>query len=226
MERHISTKERKEKVEQVLVDLGLAKCRNTKIGVPGVVKGISGGEMKRLAFACEVLTNPQLLFCDEPTSGLDSYMANNVAEVLRDIAKKGKTIVCTIHQPSSTVFELFDRVLLMAEGRVAYLGPLDGAERFFERLNLPCPKHHNMAEHFVNVLAVQPSQLLESRKRITEICDAFEGSPDGLEVRRMIDFEKDHGRGTPRIKTELDLRKSSPYRASVWEQFTAVLWRR
>jgi ABC-type multidrug transport system ATPase subunit len=63
--------------------LGLTKCANTLIGIQGRIKGISGGESKRLAFASEVLTNPPLMFCDEPTSGLDSYMAQNVVEVLR-----------------------------------------------------------------------------------------------------------------------------------------------
>ena len=65
------------------LQLGLTKCANTLIGIQGRIKGISGGESKRLAFASEVLTNPPLLFCDEPTSGLDSYMAQNVVEVLK-----------------------------------------------------------------------------------------------------------------------------------------------
>ena len=66
----------------MLSQLGLTKCSDTQIGVPGRFKGISGGQMKRLAFASEVLTNPALLFCDEPTSGLDSVMAASVVEVL------------------------------------------------------------------------------------------------------------------------------------------------
>lgn len=83
METSMSKENRKIRVEQVMDDLGLTKCRNTTVGIHGIVKGISGGELKRLSFACEVLTNPQLLFCDEPTSGLDSFMAYNVVDVLR-----------------------------------------------------------------------------------------------------------------------------------------------
>jgi ABC-type multidrug transport system ATPase subunit len=64
------------------------------------------------------------MFCDEPTSGLDSFMAMSVVEVLRDMAQSGRTIICTIHQPSSEVFSIFDQLLLMADGRVAYLGKL------------------------------------------------------------------------------------------------------
>jgi ABC-type multidrug transport system ATPase subunit len=71
------------------------------------------------------------MFCDEPTSGLDSFMAQNVTLVLKSMALKGKTVVTTIHQPSSEIFDLFDKVLLMAEGRVAFLGSPDDACKFF-----------------------------------------------------------------------------------------------
>lgn len=72
------------------------------------------------------------MFCDEPTSGLDSFMAQNVVTVLKSLAEKGKTIICTIHQPSSEVFSMFDKILLMAEGRVAFLGTPPQAIDFFK----------------------------------------------------------------------------------------------
>jgi ABC-type multidrug transport system ATPase subunit len=82
----------------------------------------------------QVLTDPPMLFCDEPTSGLDSFMAGSVLELLSSLAREeGKTILCTIHQPSSQLFSRFDRLLLMAEGRTAYLGPAAGAKDFFQR---------------------------------------------------------------------------------------------
>lgn len=95
------------------------------------MKGISGGERKRLSFAAEVLTNPSLMFCDEPTSGLDSFMALNVIQVLKTMAQSGKTVICTIHQPSSELYALFDKLLLLAEGRVAFLGSPEEAEILF-----------------------------------------------------------------------------------------------
>ena len=135
MDKHLSYADRMRRVEEVIGELGLIKCQNTMIGIPGRIKGISGGEMKRLAFASEVLTNPPLMFCDEPTSGLDAFMAQNVITVLREMAAKGKTVVVTIHQPSSEVFAMFDRLLLMSEGRLAYLGPFILCQNLFETVS-------------------------------------------------------------------------------------------
>lgn len=82
MDKELTYKERMSRVEEVIHELGLRKCADSTIGNPERgIKGISGGERKRLAFASEVLTNPSLMFCDEPTSGLDSYMAQNIVQV-------------------------------------------------------------------------------------------------------------------------------------------------
>ena len=97
--------------------------------------------MKRLAFASEVLTNPAIFFCDEPTSGLDSFMAASVVETLRTLARQGRTVICTIHQPSSQIVQLFDKILLMAEGRTAYLGDVKKANSFFDRYSRKCKVH-------------------------------------------------------------------------------------
>lgn len=75
-----------------------------------VCRGISGGEKKRLNVASELLTSPTLLFADEPTTGLDSFMAASVVKVLRGLSDSGRTVIATIHQPSSGIFEMFDDV--------------------------------------------------------------------------------------------------------------------
>ncbi|KAH3715723.1 hypothetical protein DPMN_058435 [Dreissena polymorpha] len=109
MEAEVPRERRIERVNEVIKELGLNKCQDNIIGNPGRIKGISGGEMRRLSFASEFLTNPPLLFCYEPTSGLDSFMAENIVQMLQQMAKRGKTVICTIHQPSSEVFALFDQ---------------------------------------------------------------------------------------------------------------------
>ena len=97
-----------------MLDLNLKKCENTMIGLPAQgVKGISGGERRRLSFACAMINDPNLLFCDEPTSGLDSFMAMSIVDALRKLADKGKTVICTIHQPSSEIYQKFDRLCLL-----------------------------------------------------------------------------------------------------------------
>ena len=86
------------RVLDLLDQFGLIKCADTLIGFPGISKTISGGEMKRLSFATELIRNPPVVFCDEPTSGLDSFMAEVVVKSLEQLAKNGTTIMCTIHQ--------------------------------------------------------------------------------------------------------------------------------
>eukprot|EP00736_Rhodelphis_marinus_P001316 Rmarinus@m.25597 len=86
------------------------------------VSDISGGERKRLSIAVEIVAVPHLIFLDEPTSGLDSEMALEVMQSVRDLTNRHRTTICTIHQPSAAIFNLFDKLLLLGEGRVLYFG--------------------------------------------------------------------------------------------------------
>jgi ATP-binding cassette subfamily G (WHITE) protein 2 len=85
-----------QRVKSIIEELRLTKCQNTKIGGP-LIKGISGGERKRTSIGVELITDPNLIFLDEPTTGLDSFTATSVMEILKDLAKSGRTIVQTIH---------------------------------------------------------------------------------------------------------------------------------
>lgn len=185
MDRDNSYLQRMERVKEVISELSLSKCQNTQIGITGRIKGISGGERKRLAFASEVLTNPKILFCDEPTSGLDSAMALTVVQVLKNLASKGKTVVCTIHQPSSELYSMFDKLLLMAEGRTAFLGSPEQADLFFKELQAPCPSNYNPADYFIQLLAIVPEKEESSRQAVNLICDKYQRSD--LEVKLALD---------------------------------------
>lgn len=83
------------------------KAAETKIGGP-LVKGVSGGERKRTSIGVELITDPNLIFLDEPTTGLDSFTATSVVEVLKEMANQGRTVISTIHQPNSDIFNMFD----------------------------------------------------------------------------------------------------------------------
>ena len=122
---------RERRVEEVMADLGLTHVKNVIIGTP-IKKGISGGERKRLCVGMQLLNRPQLLFLDEPTSGLDSVTALDLIRTFHSLAhgklpEKAVTIVCSIHQPQSKIFNLFDSLILLKGGNVIYQGPRDQA---------------------------------------------------------------------------------------------------
>lgn len=108
-------------VEGTLLEMGLQECADGIVG-NWHLRGISGGEKKRLGIALEILTRPSLLFLDEPTSGLDSAAAFFVVQALRSIAHDGRTVISSIHQPSSEVFALFDDLFLLSGGQTVYFG--------------------------------------------------------------------------------------------------------
>lgn len=111
-----------QRIDQILVDLEIARTRNVRIGTPAQ-KGISGGQRKRVNLALELLTEPSLLCLDEPTSGLASEDAANVMRLLRRLANGGRTILLTIHQPSLEVYRMMDNALYLADGEQIYYGP-------------------------------------------------------------------------------------------------------
>jgi ABC-type multidrug transport system ATPase subunit len=105
----------KQKVDDLLTDLDLYEVRNLKVGTP-LNKFISGGQRKRLNIALELIREPCILFVDEPTSGLSSTDSENVMYLLKEQAVKGKLVIVNIHQPSSDLFKLFDRLIVLDKG--------------------------------------------------------------------------------------------------------------
>ncbi|XP_034682060.1 ABC transporter G family member 11-like isoform X2 [Vitis riparia] len=129
----MSKSEKKERADMTIREMGLQDAINTRIGGWGV-KGISGGQKRRVSICIEILTHPKLLFLDEPTSGLDSaasyYVMSRIARLDR---QQGRTIITSIHQPSSEVFALFDNLCLLSSGRTVYFGPAHAADEDIEQ---------------------------------------------------------------------------------------------
>ncbi|KAL9296206.1 hypothetical protein ACSQ67_022102 [Phaseolus vulgaris] len=115
-----------ERIEGTIMEMGLQECADQLIG-NWHLRGISGGEKRRLSIALQILTRPTLLFLDEPTTGLDSASAYFVAQTLRNLAHDAKTVISSIHQPSSEVFALFDHLFLLSGGQTVYFGPAQKA---------------------------------------------------------------------------------------------------
>lgn len=110
-----------------------------------------------------------------------------------DLTQQGKTIVCTIHQPSSEVFALFDRLVLLAEGRIAYQGSSTGALSFFESVGYQCPATYNPADFYVQTLAIIPGLEDTSRTTIRAICDRFAVTSTAKQIDLLIQFETSLG---------------------------------
>eukprot|EP00388_Colpodella_angusta_P019903 GDKJ01049720.1.p1 GENE.GDKJ01049720.1~~GDKJ01049720.1.p1 ORF type:complete len:639 (+),score=92.38 GDKJ01049720.1:37-1953(+) len=229
--------QRRQTVETLIQRLGLDKCRNAPIGgVHAGLRGISGGERKRLSIASEIITNPSVLFLDEPTSGLDSYMAASVVSLMRELAHSGRTVAATIHQPSADVFAMFDWLLLLSEGRIAYHGPRDQVVAYFTSIGYPCPLDENPADYLIRVLAL-PHGDEERKRQVDEIVQKWNsGAGEAFGLPSPTEFEvEEEKHNLPDIiersrskelnAVEEHVSVLSGYANSYWSQF-AVLFKR
>lgn len=148
-------------VERMLEELGLTHCADTIVGGP-LLKGISGGERKRTSVGVELVTKPSMVFLDEPTSGLDSYSAVQLCNVLRKVAHAGASVLFTIHQPASEIFNAFDNIILMNKGRVMYQGPVPDVPDFFKERGHKIPKNYNPADWIMHVAQANSPDKLDS----------------------------------------------------------------
>ncbi|KAL5486908.1 hypothetical protein EMCRGX_G019448 [Ephydatia muelleri] len=148
-----SARERKEKVDSVLKELGLQGCADQKIGTD-LIRGVSGGERKRTSIGMELIIEPQVLFLDEPTTGLDANTAVSVVKLLRRLCEGGNRIVImSIHQPRYSIYKLFDTITLMSLGNIVYHGTAgETALQYFSGLGYGCEIHDNPSDHFLDII--------------------------------------------------------------------------
>ncbi|KAG1354976.1 ABC transporter G family member 14 [Cocos nucifera] len=145
--RSLGRAEKVRQANQVTAELGLARVAHTMIGGP-LVRGVSGGERRRVSIGQEMLINPSLLLLDEPTSGLDSTTAARIVTTLKRLATEGgRTVVTTIHQPSSRLYHMFDKVVVLsAEGSPIYYGRAAAALEYFASIGFSSPLTLNPAD--------------------------------------------------------------------------------
>lgn len=146
----LTKQEKNMQAEAVISELGLSKCKNSIIGGP-LLRGISGGERKRVSIGQEMLINPSLIFLDEPTSGLDSTTAQRIVSTLWELANGGRTVVMTIHQPSSRLFYMFHKVLLLSEGNSLYYGKGAEAMDYFSSIGFAPTVAMNPADFLLDL---------------------------------------------------------------------------
>nr|XP_025887520.1 ABC transporter G family member 11-like [Solanum lycopersicum] len=178
-------------VESTITQMGLQDCADTFIG-NWHLRGISGGEKRRVSIALAILMRPRLLFLDEPTSGLDSASAFFVTQALHCLSRDGRTVIASIHQPSSEVFELFDRLYLLSGGKTVYFGQASEANQFFAEAGFPCPSFRSPSDHF---LRCSNSDFDKVKATLRELIKFNQYNDDPLNkmttaevIRSLVDF--------------------------------------
>nr|GEX61824.1 pleiotropic drug resistance protein 2-like [Tanacetum cinerariifolium] len=211
---------RKMFVEEVMELVELGPIRNALVGLPGV-DGLSTEQRKRVTIAVELVANPSIIFMDEPTSGLDARAAAIVMRAVRNTVDTGRTVVCTIHQPSIDIFEAFDELFLMKRGgQVIYAGPLGQYS-------------HLLVEYFESIDGV--AKIKEGYNPATWMLDV---SSTAVEAQLGVDFAEifansDLYRRNEKLIEELstppldsqDLHFATQFSQPSFEQFKACFWK-
>ncbi|KAI5294087.1 hypothetical protein KEM52_004719 [Ascosphaera acerosa] len=179
----MSKDEKNKRADAILLRMGLKPCADTIIG-SDFVKGISGGEKRRVGIAVQILTDPKVLLLDEPTSGLDAFTAASIIEVLRTLAHESRTLILTIHQSRSDLYKHFDNILLLARGgNTAYSGAGSDLLRHFQSLGHSCPTNTNPADFALDLITVDlqgEQKELASRQTVNGLIDAWQRQPTTL----------------------------------------------
>jgi ABC-type multidrug transport system ATPase subunit len=199
-------------IEDLLKQTGLTQCADTIVG-DNKIRGISGGERKRLSIAVEMIGSPSLIFLDEPTSGLDSTAATTLIQTLKDLANSGKTVVAVIHQPSQHVFAKFDDLLLLSEGKLMYYGEMHKVRAYMESKGYHALPEMGTAEHILDCISRSPLEG-ESEDNVTKRMDHLLRS-----ARQGIENKADS-----RLRRFLPRRRGGPS-ASILKQFQLLLRR-
>ncbi|KAL4251686.1 ATP-binding cassette subfamily G transporter, partial [Pleurotus pulmonarius] len=193
--------EKRERIERILAKLGIDNIRNSRIGHGaeaggGKARGISGGEMRRVSIGLELIASPDILILDEPTSGLDSVSAAKVANALHAIAHDPEhptTVLASIHQPSSKLYQTFDSILLLSYGRALYSGPGRSAPAAHfashaATLNVPiCPPDYNTADYLLEVASDPPVGLFQVNNTQSIISQIQSIGDDAGGMRPLLD---------------------------------------
>uniref|UniRef100_A0AAQ5XLU7 ATP-binding cassette sub-family G member 8 n=1 Tax=Amphiprion ocellaris TaxID=80972 RepID=A0AAQ5XLU7_AMPOC len=150
---HFTQAQRDQRVDDVIAELRLRQCAHTRVG-NDYVRGVSGGERRRVSIAVQLLWNPGILILDEPTSGLDSFTAHNLVITLSCLARGNRLVLLSVHQPRSDIFQLFDLVVLLSSGSAVYCGAARDMVPYFTALGYPCPRYCNPSDFYVDLISI------------------------------------------------------------------------
>lgn len=213
--------ERSVVVDEVMQMLGLTPHANTKIG-NAFIRGLSGGQIRRVSIAFELVARPKLIFLDEPLSGLDSATAFNVmTELRRIVSTTSMAMIMTVHQPGELVFEMADNLLLISEGNTCYFGPAKQAASYFTSLGFQKPPRTSDIEWMLDLINRDfgNHDVVDKCIRQWKISDAAKQLDADLDEAGVLPISKDTLKSIPKSKETVQ------YAVSLWQQ-TFVLAKR
>lgn len=167
--------QRDQRVDDVIAELRLRQCAHTRVG-NDYVRGVSGGERRRVSIAVQLLWNPGILILDEPTSGLDSFTAHNLVITLSRLARGNRLVLLSVHQPRSDIFQLFDLVVLLSSGSAVYCGAARDMVPYFTALGYPCPRYCNPSDFYVDLISIDrrsPEREAQCLERARDLAEQF-----------------------------------------------------
>lgn len=223
---HVSGEQKKRRVEEIITSLGLSRARNTRAG------NLSGGQKKRLAIGLELVSDPTVMFLDEPTSGLDSSISKQLVFLLHLLARQGRTVVVTMHQPSAALLQMVDKLYVVVAGKCAYNGSVPGLLPYLAQMNLMCPPYHNPVDFLIEICN-ENANLLVTHSGNGK-CDDWSNhisheTDDNFIERNNLRIDEVYLTTLPTPKEDptnkILLKLKSTYSTSVWKQF-ATLTRR
>uniref|UniRef100_A0A674PCM7 ATP-binding cassette, sub-family G (WHITE), member 2a n=1 Tax=Takifugu rubripes TaxID=31033 RepID=A0A674PCM7_TAKRU len=224
---YVTQKEKQQKVNKLIEELGLGRVADSRVGTQ-LIRGISGGERKRTNIGMELIIDPSVLFLDEPTTGLDASTANSVLLLLKRMAKNGRTIILSIHQPRYSIYRLFDSLTLLVNGKQVYHGPAQRALAYFSDIGYTCETHNNPADFFLDIINGDMTAVANSREGcdgkvscVTDkLLEAYRSCPYFTQTQQELDWiikDKDRKRTAPS--------RTITYNTSFLTQFKWVLKR-
>lgn len=228
----LPAKSRSDRVKDVITMLGLDKCAQTKIGDDSnpYLKGISGGEKRRLAIASEIL-DPDILvlLLDEPTSGLDAAAALNVVKLLRRLADAGMTVITTLHQPRPSIMQHFHKLLVLSEGRTIFHGPLSSYVPYLvDDLRCQIPQHESPYDFLLDILNPAMDHVIAAMGVLSNDCDNASKELANLHSQNKVRTTSENIEvelGTASDCVDKDFQSAGGSRAGCLLQFTTIFIR-
>ena len=173
-------------VNTLISDLGLDVCADTRVG-DVFVKGLSGGQKRRLSLGLALISKPAMILLDEPTSGLDAASAFGIMKYLSDLAvQKNIAVVATIHQPSTEIWDKFDNLCLLSAGDLIYFGRAKESINYFGNIGYICPQYSNPADYFLTLVNTD----FEGHADVTELVSTFNNSQLKANILKDIGHDK------------------------------------